>query len=67
MDTELMSKILELEYYISSLPNGTIFKKTVKGHIYCYYRYSVEGKRYEEFIPLDEVEIFKGQIELRKN
>ena len=66
MDTELMSKILELEYYISSLPNGTIVKKTVKGHIYYYHRYSVEGKRYEDFIPLDELEIIKGQVELRK-
>lgn len=28
MDTELMSKILE--YYISSLPNGTIVKKQLK-------------------------------------
>lgn len=66
MDNELISKILELEYYISSLPDGSITKKTVKGYTYYYHRYTYNGKRYEEFIPTEEVETFSGLIELRK-
>lgn len=43
-----------------------ITRKTVNGKIYFYQRWSENGKRREKYIPLDEVDAFREQIEHRK-
>ncbi len=56
----------DLESHISQLPKGSITKKEVKGHTYFYRRWTEDGVRKERYIPKDELEHVKKQIELRK-
>ena len=51
---------------IDQLPKGNITHKTIKGKDYYYHRYSENGKRFEKYIPFDQLPVFRSQIELRK-
>ena len=63
---EAQTRMKELEQQIAELPVGSITRKTVNGKIYFYQRWSENGKRREKYIPLDEVDAFREQIEHRK-
>ncbi|MGI6054422.1 MAG: AAA family ATPase [Clostridium sp.] len=65
-DMELQSKISDLEKQIAEMPAGSIAKKTVKGKVYFYHRWTEDKKRREKYIPLSEVDSFRKQIERRK-
>lgn len=64
--SELKDRVAELEQQISALPAGSITKKTVNGKEYFYHRWTENKKRREMYIPADELEDFRAQIERRK-
>ena len=64
--SEMQARATELEQRISNLPAGSITKKTVNGKEYFYHRWTEDKKRREKFIPADELESFRAQIEQRK-
>lgn len=55
MDTN--KKISDLTYMINELPKGTIGKKEIKGKIYYYHRFYVNGKKVEQYV--NDVDIKK--------
>ena len=59
-------RIADLERQIAALPAGSITKKTVKGKVYYYHRWTEDRKRREKYIPKEEVDIFREQIQQRK-
>ena len=59
-------RIADLERQIAALPAGSITKKTVKGKVYYYHRWTEDRKRRERYIPKEEVDIFREQIQQRK-
>ena len=61
-----LEKIQELERQIAGLPIGYISKKTINGNAYFYHRWTENKKRREKYIPADELESFRAQIERRK-
>ena len=64
--SEMQTRVAELEQQISALPAGSITKKTVNGKEYFYHRWTENKKRREKYIPADELENFRAQIERRK-
>ena len=64
--SEMQTRAAELEQQISALPAGSITKKTVSGKDYFYHRWTENKKRREKYIPADELESFRAQIERRK-
>ena len=64
--SEMQTRAAELEQQISALPAGSITKKTVSGKDYFYHRWMENKKRREKYIPADELENFRAQIERRK-
>ena len=64
--SEMQTRAAELEQQISALPAGSITKKTVNGKEYFYHRWTENKKRREKYIPADELENFRAQIERRK-
>ena len=64
--SELQAKIADLEQQIAELPAGSITKKTVNGKEYFYHRWTENKKRREKYIPAEEVDSFRKQIERRK-
>ena len=64
--SEMQARVTELEQRISNLPAGSITKKTVNGKEYFYHRWTEDKKRREKYIPADELENFRAQIERRK-
>lgn len=64
--SEMQTRAAELEQQISALPAGSITKKTVNGKDYFYHRWTENKKRREKYIPADELEDFRAQIERRK-
>lgn len=64
--SEMQARAAELEQQISALPAGSITKKTVRGTDYFYHRWTENKKRREKYIPADELENFRAQIQLRK-
>ena len=64
--SEMQARAVELERQISSLPAGSITKKTVKGKEYFYHRWTEDKKRREKYIPAEELEDFRAKIEQRK-
>ena len=48
--SEMQARAVELERQISSLPAGSITKKTVKGKEYFYHRWTEDKKRREKYI-----------------
>ena len=64
--SEMPTRAAELEQQISALPAGSITKKNVNGKEYFYHRWTENKKRREKYIPVDELESFRAQIERRK-
>lgn len=64
--SEMQTRAAELEQQISALPAGSVTKKTVRGKDYFYHRWTENKKRQEKYIPADELENFRAQIERRK-
>ncbi len=64
--SEMQARAAELERQISTLPAGSITKKTVKGKEYFYHRWTEDKKRREKYIPAEKLEDFRAQIEQRK-
>ena len=64
--SEMQARAAELEQQISALPAGSVTKKTVSGKDYFYHRWTENKKRREKYIPADELENFRAQIERRK-
>ena len=64
--SELQAKITELEQQIAELPAGSVTKKTIRGNVYFYHRWTENKKRREKYIPAEEVDSFRKQIECRK-
>ena len=64
--SEMQTRAAELERQIFDLPAGSITKKTVNGKEYFYHRWTENKKRREKYIPADELEDFRTQIEQRK-
>lgn len=63
---ELQAKIADLEQQIAALPAGSVTKKTIRGNVYFYHRWTENKKRREKYIPAEEVDSFRKQIERRK-
>ena len=63
---EMQARVTELEQRISNLPAGSITKKTVNGKEYFYHRWTEDKKCREKYIPAEEVDSFRKQIERRK-
>ena len=63
---ELQAKIADLEQQIAELPAGSVTKKTINGNAYFYHRWTEDKKRREKYIPAEEVDSFRRQIECRK-
>ena len=63
---ELQAKIADLEQQIAELPAGFVTKKTINGNVYFYHRWTENKKRREKYIPAEEVDSFRKQIERRK-
>ena len=64
--SELQAKIADLEQQIAKLPAGSVTKKTIGGNVYFYHRWKENKKRREKYIPAEEVDSFRKQIERRK-
>lgn len=64
--TELQAKIADLEQQIAELPAGSVTKKAINGNLYFYHRWTENKKRREKYIPAEEVDSFRKQIERRK-
>ena len=64
--SELQAKITELEQQIAELPAGSVTKKTISGNVYFYHRWTENKKRREKYIPAEEVDSFRKQVERRK-
>lgn len=64
--TDILGRIADIEREIATLPPGTVSPKKVRGKEYYYHRYTVNGKRNEEYIDFDAVDALRSQIEKRK-
>lgn len=64
--SELQAKIADLEQQIAELPAGSVTKKTINGNAYFYHRWTEDKKRREKYLPAEEVDSFRKQIERRK-
>ena len=63
---DLKEQLARLDEQIDALPRGSISSKKVNGHTYYYHRW-YEGKtKKEKFIPENELEQLRDQIEQRK-
>ncbi|MDO4198831.1 MAG: AAA family ATPase [Erysipelotrichaceae bacterium] len=65
-NSDILSKISDLERDIATLPPGTLGTKKVNGKDYYYHRYMVNGKRVENYVDFDAVDELKIRIEKRK-
>lgn len=63
---DVMTRIAEIEKQIAVLPAGTISVKQISGKKYSYHRWTENKKRHEKYIPADEADTLREQIELRK-
>lgn len=64
--TELQTRASMLEQKIAALPAGSIGTKTINGKTYFYHRWTENKKRHEKYLPAQEVETMRTQIEQRK-
>ncbi|MCR5652271.1 MAG: AAA family ATPase, partial [Ruminococcus sp.] len=63
---DIMDRIYDLEREIAALPQGSITVKNIKGKDYYYHRIINNKKRTETYIPFDQVEELRTQIDKRK-
>ena len=64
--SEIQAHVAELEQQIAELPAGSVTKKAINGNVYFYHRWTENKKRREKYIPAEEVDSFRKQIERRK-
>ena len=64
---EITKEIIELEREIAILPAGGIARKKINDKDYYYHRINRDGKRKEIYIPFEEVEELRSQIDRRKS
>lgn len=64
---DAQQRIAEIDREIAELPPGSVTKKTVKGREYFYHRWTDDNKRREKYIPPEEVDSLREQIERRKS
>lgn len=64
--TELQTRASMLEQKIAALPAGSIGTKAINGKTYFYHRWTENKKRHEKYLPAQEVETMRTQIEQRK-
>ncbi len=62
----VLNQIESLQKQIADLPAGWLATKKVKGKEYYYRRWREGAKRPEKYVPFDEVETVRAQIEQRK-
>ena len=65
-DQNIQEKITALEEQIALLPKGSVGQKTINGKEYFYLRWTENKKRKEKYVPTDEIETLKSDIEKRK-
>ncbi len=65
-DQSIQERITVLEEQIALLPKGSLGQKTVNGKEYFYLRWTENKKRKEKYVPADEIEALKSDIEKRK-
>ena len=63
---DILNRIAELEEQIAALPAGSITKKTVRGKVYYYHRWTEDKKRREKYVPEEDIPALRAQIEVRK-
>ena len=56
----------EIQNLIELLPKGSVTRKRIDGKDYYYHRVYEQGKRKEKYIPNEQVDSLRRQIELRK-
>jgi hypothetical protein len=59
-------RLQEIESRMLELPKGSVGYKTVNGRRYAYRRWSERGKRFEKYVPAEDVEALKAAIAERK-
>ena len=62
----IMDKIRELEERIAKLPRGCISNKKINGRVRHYLQWTEEGKTKGRYIPDDQYETIKQEVEERK-
>ena len=62
----LRTRLAELDEQIASLPRGSISTKKVNGHTYYYHRWYEDRVKKEMFVPEENLEQLREQIEHRK-
>ena len=65
-DQNIQEKITALEAQIALLPKGSVGQKPVNGKEYFYLRWTENKKWKEKYIPANEIEALKSDIEKRK-
>ena len=64
--SEIELRIKALEQQVAALLPGSVAKKTVTGREYFYHRWTENKKRREKYIPMNQVEAIRSQVEQRK-
>ena len=64
--SEIELRIRALEQQVAALLSGSVAKKTVNGREYFYRRWTENKKRREKYIPMNQVEAIRSQVEQRK-
>ena len=64
--SEIELHIRALEQQVAALLPGSVAKKTVNGREYFYHRWTENKKRREKYIPMNQVEAIRSQVEQRK-
>lgn len=60
-----MKDIYSLINEKNSLPKGRVYEKTIKGHLYYYHQYSINGEKFTKKIKTEDVEPLKNAINHR--
>lgn len=61
--SEIELRIKALEQQVAALLPGSVAKKTVNGREYFYHRWTENKKRREKYIPMNQVEAIRSQVE----
>lgn len=64
--SEIELHIRALEQQVAALLPGSVAKKTVNGREYFYRRWKENKKRRKKYIPMNQVEAIRSQVEQRK-
>ena len=63
---ERFARMNALEKQLAVLPKGSISRKKIRGKDYYYHRWTENKKRVEKYLPAEEVDTLRKQIERRK-